>query len=448
MMSAFIIIFPLLSSGVFGDDDVTVMEGDSVTLHADTKIQIKEIDWRFGENLIASIDIETSYISFEGPSKERLKLDNHTGDLKITNIRISDAGSYNLQVNSEQPPSKKFTVNVVSVDQMPSVLMGEFVTLNTGVFEPKKYDVIRWRFGDQKSSIAEVNRASGNTSKYVADGRFRDRLQLDYWTGSLTITHTKPTDSGEYEVDIIASSRETIHKSFSVTVSGSDEVRTVSVIQGEPITLNPDGEHKDDKLMWMFRGVCIAERKISVPDDVPDGRFRVRPKLDDQTGSLTITDTTTEHTGVYELLTSRPGKSSIKKFIVCVFDQTDDIKTVSVKKGESVKLETGVDDIKTFEEILWRFGLFTLLAELRGGTNISPLEDRVKMDHQTGSLTINKFRPTDAGIYMLRKIEGGNITTNLFRVEIESTDNINNPVEESVRRNNSENVPLMRIEVP
>uniref|UniRef100_A0A671M363 Ig-like domain-containing protein n=1 Tax=Sinocyclocheilus anshuiensis TaxID=1608454 RepID=A0A671M363_9TELE len=43
---------------------------------------------------------------------------------------------------------------------------------------------------------------------------------------------------------------------------------------------------------------------ITVYDDVPDGRFRNRLKVDHQTGYLTITNTTTQHTGCYNLQTN------------------------------------------------------------------------------------------------------------------------------------------------
>ncbi len=99
-----------------------------------------------------------------------------------------------------------------------SVMEGDSVTLRTDVPEIQRYDVIRWRFGQQTSPVAEINRTAGifNTSD-GPDGIFRDRLKLDHQTGSLTINTTETNHSGHYEVEI--SSKHTIYKSFSVTVS-------------------------------------------------------------------------------------------------------------------------------------------------------------------------------------------------------------------------------------
>ncbi|CAM4660193.1 unnamed protein product [Leuciscus chuanchicus] len=81
-------------------------------------------------------------------------------------------------------------------------------------------------------------------------------------------------------------------------------------MEGDSVTLNTDVTeiHKDDDILWRYGAENSLIAKInrqkqlfSTYDDGPDGRFRDRLKLDDQTGSLTITNTTTEHTGVYKL---------------------------------------------------------------------------------------------------------------------------------------------------
>ncbi|XP_051763342.1 SLAM family member 9-like isoform X2 [Ctenopharyngodon idella] len=102
---------------------------------------------------------------------------------------------------------------------------------------------------------------------------------------------------------------------------------SVSVMEGDSVTLYTDliEIHEDEDILWKYGAekslivqINRGNQISSIYDDVPDGRFRDRLKLDNQTGSLTITNITTEHTGVYELHISGVKRSS-KIFSVSVY---------------------------------------------------------------------------------------------------------------------------------
>ncbi|KAK7136678.1 hypothetical protein R3I93_016886 [Phoxinus phoxinus] len=98
-------------------------------------------------------------------------------------------------------------------------------------------------------------------------------------------------------------------------------------MEGDSVTLhtNVTKIHEDDDILWKYGAensliakISKENRISSTYDDVPDGRFRDRLKLDNQTGSLTITHTTTEHTGVYQLELNG-AKLTSKTFSVSVY---------------------------------------------------------------------------------------------------------------------------------
>ncbi|XP_058615542.1 SLAM family member 5-like [Onychostoma macrolepis] len=79
---------------------------------------------------------------------------------------------------------------------------GDSVTLHTDVTETYEGANILWKFGAEKSMIAEISGVYGIFTSDVPDGRFRDRLKLDSKTGSLTITNITTEHAGLYEVQI------------------------------------------------------------------------------------------------------------------------------------------------------------------------------------------------------------------------------------------------------
>ncbi|XP_050950270.1 uncharacterized protein LOC127153288 isoform X2 [Labeo rohita] len=101
--------------------------------------------------------------------------------------------------------------------------------------------------------------------------------------------------------------------------------------------------------------------------------------------------------------------------------EADEIKSLSVMEGDSVTLHTGVTKIQEDDLIMWMCGDYCI-AKLNISSqavfenhNIS--RDRLKLDNQTGSLTIINIRTTDSGLYKAQMI-GQQVSKKTFNVTV------------------------------
>nr|XP_055073733.1 receptor-type tyrosine-protein phosphatase S-like isoform X2 [Misgurnus anguillicaudatus] len=244
-------------------------------------------------------------------------------------------GAFTNEISQRTSQASVFGDKVKSV----SVMEGDSVTLHTYT-DILRYNLIEWWFGDQQYLIARINREANSPRIYddVLDGRFKDRLKLNTETGDLTIKNFKAQHIGHYKLEMFSEKITT--KTFSISVFG-DEVKSVSVMEGDSLTLHTDTKlQTDDLILWRFgdQRDRIAKlnkeaNTIRIYADVLDGRFRSRLKLNTETGDLTIINITTQHTGDYKLEIN--GEKIIKKtFSVRVSVDTDKRKAVML--GDSV----------------------------------------------------------------------------------------------------------------
>ncbi len=96
----------------------------------------------------------------------------------------------------------------------------------------------------------------------------------------------------------------------------------------------------------------------------------------------------------------------------------------SVMEGESVTLHTSVETNKQ-TKFRWYYNDI-LIAEITGDLNYictdvqckERFRNRLKLDHQTGSLTIKDARTTDSGVYKLKTIRNREDSVKIFIVTV------------------------------
>uniref|UniRef100_A0A8C2C2D4 Si:dkey-182g1.10 n=1 Tax=Cyprinus carpio TaxID=7962 RepID=A0A8C2C2D4_CYPCA len=379
-----------------------------------------------------------------------------------------------------------------------SVMEGDSVTLHMCLNQIQKYEKILWKF--ENTLIAQFDKASQTFStKDGNDGRFRNRLELNTESGSLTIRNIRTNHSGVYKVDMISTSGSS-NRRFNVTVIGvfdpdAEKIKPVSAKEGESVTLNTNfNVQKDDLMVWNFGRAtkhCVYNPLHHVPcqSDVSaiakiDGEtrevsldagdsemFSNRLKMDKLTGSLTITNSRPEHSGFYILQISNNNGTKYRRFNVTVSAitkshshvvwmsiaivlllmvalwclavgfknwrnrnfllgklrsynccqstgaQEPELIPKSVIEGEPVTLNTDRTELQRDDVIEWKFGGKVIAKISRAADKIcqktydgayEKFRNRLKLD-QTGSLTITNTRTTDSGDYQLQIATNGKV---------------------------------------
>ncbi|KAL0161057.1 hypothetical protein M9458_044782, partial [Cirrhinus mrigala] len=109
----------------------------------------------------------------------------------------------------------------------------------------------------------------------------------------------------------------------SVIAAAEAEMQSVSVMEGDPVTLHVPQLQGNELIVWGFgdEGKRIAKHDMEAKSSKlydTDKRFRDRLKLDHQTGSLIITNSTTTDSGPYTVKISSNKQTSYKRFTVTV----------------------------------------------------------------------------------------------------------------------------------
>ncbi|XP_073718041.1 uncharacterized protein [Misgurnus anguillicaudatus] len=397
-------IFSLFINGVVTGESVLVYEGDSVTLHTNTNTQRDHlIEWRFGDHwdLIARINGDANLLKIyddvlDERFSSRLKMNNQTGDLTITNITTQHNGVYKLEITNRATTTKTFIFNVSGdTDKVKTEMMGDSVILHNNVIKKSGDEKMMWRIRHNNSLVAEIEVSHADVHE-----RFRDRLYVNLQTGNLIITHIRPEDFGSYEVDITVGSHiYTIHRSFSVKVKDQSPGSTSRLVTSAICVV-----------LLLLLAVALAVAVIFY-------KRRSRTTVIETTVNETV-PMNEEHGGG----AAAAAADDVDDGAAADDGEREELK---VDEGESADLKTEITDIQRVEKIEWRFNE-TLIAEINPADNIfstydgddNIFRDKLELNPQTGDLNIKDFTQEHTGVYTLKIIRDGETSYRRFNVSV------------------------------
>ncbi|XP_073669715.1 uncharacterized protein [Paramisgurnus dabryanus] len=215
-------------------------------------------------------------------------------------------------------------------------------------------------------------------------------------------------------------------------VFGDPDVKSLSVMAGGSVTLRTDiTELQGDEMIWWRFGEgesksLLAEITINT---IWYARGSFKDKLqisDSQTGDLTIKNMKIKNSGLYEAEINLDTETVYKRFKVTVFESPpvinsgpSELASFTVMEGESLVLPCNVQTQRD-DLIQWRFGdesvLITEVDMEDNKTSVfdgadGSFGDRLKLNDQTGDLTITDCKPKHTGVYQLKIIRNKQTTS-------------------------------------
>ncbi|XP_051978168.1 uncharacterized protein LOC127639893 isoform X5 [Xyrauchen texanus] len=427
-----------IQRGVFddvthGEKTVLAMEGDSVTLHTDG-IEIQRgnlILWIFEDTRLAQMILETSKpVLYNGEDKKfrgSLHMDEQTGSLTMTNVTTEHSGFYELEIHGTKVFSKKFNVSVQARLPVPvitrdssqcsssskCVLVCSVVNVTQATLSWYKGNSLLSSISvsDLNSSLSlplEVEYQENNIYSCVINNPIRNQ------TKHLNITEvcqmcSAPGLSSVYIVLIC------------VCVLVLFVIGVVYCYHKKCKKDKKDQEGQPAEECFQLTNGSVPGNEADERDDA--GVETPNQEIDSQKNTI-------------------PGEDDDDNIFsnddVDVSDaERDKMKTLSVKEGDSVTLQTGVTEGQEGQLIRWKFaaskgcdetGLFCVIAKWNRTKNEEFLnnkgifKNRLSLNNQTGSLTITNIRVQNAGHYKLQITSNRNtFRTKTFSVSVSAS---------------------------